>query len=47
MIFFGLVTTTVNYILLRRSYNEIKKTAEKQFKVKVLREGTYSEVLNI
>jgi len=31
MIAFGLITTTINYILLRRSYNKIKETAEKRF----------------
>lgn len=39
MIFFGFVTTTVNYFLLKKSYNKIKETAEKLFLVKVLRDG--------
>ena len=41
MIAFGFITTTVNYILLRRSYNKIKETAEKRFMVQVLRNGTF------
>lgn len=47
MIVFGLITTSVNYILLKRSYNKIKETAEKMFKVKVLRNGIYEEINNI
>lgn len=46
MIFFGFATTTVNYILLRRSYNKIKETAEKRFDVKVLRDGRFTQVEN-
>ena len=41
MIFFGFVTTTVNYFLLKKSYNKIKETAEKLFLVKVLRDGQF------
>lgn len=31
MIVFGFVTTSINYVLLYRSYQKIKETAEKQF----------------
>ena len=41
MIFFGFVSTTVNYFLLKKSYNKIKETAEKLFLVKVLRDGQF------
>jgi cation-transporting ATPase 13A3/4/5 len=47
MIGFGFVTTTVNYFLLKRSYNKIKETAEKLFRVKVLRNGAYEEIDNV
>jgi cation-transporting ATPase 13A3/4/5 len=47
MIVFGFVTTSVNYILLKRSYNKIKETAEKQFKVKVFRNSRFEEINNI
>jgi P-type E1-E2 ATPase len=46
MIAFGFITTTVNYILLRRSYNKIKETAEKRFRVQVLRSGRLLELEN-
>jgi|688.fasta_scaffold441650_2 magnesium-transporting ATPase (P-type) len=47
MVFFGFLTTSVNFILLRISYNKIKETAEKQFKVKVLRNSRFEEINNI
>ncbi len=47
MIVFGLITTSVNYVLLKRSYNKIKQTAEKLFKVKVFRNGIYQQIDNI
>jgi len=37
MVFFGFLTTSVNYILLVRSYHKIKETAEKKYMIKVLR----------
>jgi cation-transporting P-type ATPase 13A2 len=46
MIFFSWLTTTVNYILLRRSYNQIKETAEKEYPVTVLRNGNFYEIIN-
>lgn len=46
MIFFGFVTTSVNYILLVRSYRKIKQTAEKLFPVQVLRQGTLTTLNN-
>ena len=46
MIFFSWLTTTVNYFLLRRSYNQIKETAEKEYPVTVLRDGTFYEIVN-
>ena len=46
MIFFGFFTTSINYILLLRSYKKIKETAEKEFKVKVLRDGAFMEIDN-
>jgi cation-transporting P-type ATPase 13A2 len=47
MIGFSWLTSTVNYILLRRSYNQIKETAEKEFFVTVLRNGTFYSIQNI
>lgn len=47
LIVFSAFTTSVNYVLLYRSYNKIKETAEKMFKVKVLRNGVYEEISNI
>jgi cation-transporting P-type ATPase 13A2 len=47
MISFGFVTTTINYILLLRSYRKIKETAEKLFKVQVLRDGAFIEIDNV
>lgn len=46
MIVMSWLTTSVNYILLRRSYNQIKETAEKQFSVRVLRGGEFSVINN-
>ena len=46
MIFFAFSTTTINYILLLRSYKKIKETAEKMFTVKVLRNGVLSDIIN-
>jgi len=46
MIFFGFATTTINYILLLRSYKKIKETAEKRFNLKVLRNGGLVEIVN-
>jgi hypothetical protein len=31
MIVFGFITTSINYVLLYRSYQQIKETAEKQY----------------
>lgn len=47
MIFFSWLTTTINYVLLRRSYNQIKETAEKEFPVKVLRTGVLYTIKNV
>lgn len=47
MIAFSLLTTSINYILLVRSYNKIKQTAEKQFPVKVLRSKAFMSIQNI
>jgi magnesium-transporting ATPase (P-type) len=47
MIGFSWFTTTVNYFLLRRSYNQIKETAEKEFPVRVLRGGNLYDIKNI
>lgn len=47
MIVFSFITTTINYILLYRSYGKIKETAEKQFKVTVLRNKVFEEIQNI
>ena len=46
MIAIGWITTSVNYILLRRSYNKIKETAEKEFPIRVLRSGEFSIIKN-
>lgn len=47
MVFFSWLTTTINYFLLRRSYNKIKETAEKEFLVKVLRDGIFYDIKNV
>lgn len=47
MVIFSWLTTTINYILLRRSYNKIKETAEKEYPVRVLRNGTFYNIKNI
>lgn len=47
LIFFSWLTTTINYFLLRRSYQQIKSTAEKEFPVAVLRDGQFLTVSNI
>jgi cation-transporting P-type ATPase 13A2 len=47
MILFSWFTTTVNYMLLRRSYKQIKETAEKEFSVTVLRDGSLITIQNI
>lgn len=39
MIGFAFITTSINYVLTKRSYNKIKETAEKVFTVRVMREG--------
>ena len=47
MVFFGFLTTTINYILLTFSYKKIKETAEKMFMVKVLRDGAFVDIENL
>ena len=47
MVFFSWLTTTINYVLLRRNYNKIKETAEKEFSVRVLRNGSFYNIKNI
>ena len=47
MIGFAFVTTSINYVLTKRSYNKIKETAEKIFTVKVLRDGQFKEIDNV
>jgi magnesium-transporting ATPase (P-type) len=47
MIGFAYLTTSINYILLKISYKKIKETAEKIFKVKVLRNGQYIHIDNV
>jgi magnesium-transporting ATPase (P-type) len=47
MIAFGFITTSINYALLYRSYQQIKETAEKHFPVTVLRNGTFTTVENV
>lgn len=39
MIVFGFITTSANYVLLYRSYQRIKESAERHFHVIVLRDG--------
>jgi len=46
MIAFGFITTSINYILMVRSYDQIKETAEKEFKIMVLRSGELLEKTN-
>lgn len=46
LLVFSWLTTTINYALLRRSYQQIKATAEKQFPVSVLREGRFLTIDN-
>jgi magnesium-transporting ATPase (P-type) len=46
MIAFGFITTTINYFLLRKSYNKIKETAEKRFQVQVLRNCKFEQIEN-
>jgi magnesium-transporting ATPase (P-type) len=46
MVIFSWLTTTINYVLLRRSYKQIKATAEKEFPVRVLRSGAFLETVN-
>ena len=47
MVYFSWFTTTISYFLLRRSYNKIKETAEKEFPVRVLRNGTFYNINNV
>jgi magnesium-transporting ATPase (P-type) len=47
MIIFGFLTTSINYVLLYRSYQQIKETAEKHFQVTVLRDGELKTVDNV
>jgi magnesium-transporting ATPase (P-type) len=44
MIFFSFITTSINYVLLYYSYQQIKQSAEKHFKVSVLRDGELKTV---
>ena len=46
MIVFGFVTTSVNYVLLYRSYSQIKDSAERVFPVTVLRDGEFRKIEN-
>lgn len=46
MLFFSFLTTSINYILLYRSYTKIKETAEKIFPIKVLRDKAFIEIKN-
>ena len=46
MLFFAVLTTSINYILLRRSYAQIKENAEKEFDVTVCRGRTFRKVKN-
>ena len=47
MIVFGFITTSINYVLLYRSYQQIKETAEKEFEVTVLRNGRMQTIHNV
>lgn len=47
MIFFGFITTSINYILLVRSYGKIKETAEKEFEVSVFRNRKFQTIMNV
>lgn len=47
MITFSFVTTTINYILLLRSYKKIKDKAERVFPVTILRDGVFVEIDNL
>lgn len=47
MIIFGFITTSINYILLVRSYGKIKETAEKEFEVTVLRNKKLQTIMNV
>jgi cation-transporting P-type ATPase 13A2 len=44
MIFFGFLTTSINYVLLYYSYQQIKQSAEKHFQVTVIRGGEVKTV---
>lgn len=46
-IIFGFITTSINYILLYRSYKQIKQSAERHFQVAVLRGGELKTVDNV
>ena len=47
MIIFGFITTSINYILLVRSYGKIKETAEKEIEVTVLRNKKFQTIMNV
>jgi magnesium-transporting ATPase (P-type) len=47
MVVFSFVTTSINYVLLYRSYLQIKETAEKHFQVTVIRDGGLKTVGNV
>jgi len=42
----SLITIHINYILMRISYNKIRKIAEKTFKVRVMRGGVLKDINN-
>ena len=44
LLFFSVVTTTINYIMLYVSYSRIKAMAERQVKVKVIRDKKVQEI---
>jgi magnesium-transporting ATPase (P-type) len=47
MVLFGFLTTSINYVLLYKSYQKIKETAEKQYDVAVKRDGRMQVIKNV